>query len=635
MQAALRWYEAQSAASCVLPAGIRVDFPADPCVTAGGQPSRLLKTRTRMVASLQFGVIQAREISHVASTPDGRCVSRSAELAELVPAGCRYAYDLIVEVGLATFLEGRQLEEVREQLQRGRHPLLVPHSSLWQLQRRFLFYLGAMHRQALPKLREYLTHRGGYTALLDGTCELGSPVLLGVTEAEEEMILGSWKIPSENRVDVRRCLGELTATAGRPSRVLHDLSGPLREACEDEFPGIAHRVCHYHFARDVGSDLYEQPQAALVAALRRHKLVARLHDQRKEQVRRLAEMSLPGEAGSHSPVFPPAPSLLARWRGGLWAQGSVDQVWREVVVALHHWILDYAHEGSRRGFPFDPYLLYQHRRWQTAEALLRELLAIPGAPGRAPRVLTNLQQWLHEYLSDAQVTSALVEWGAREKLFHRLRDALRLETFGSLPPLSDSLPLGSADEQAVAKSLAQLERDLEGSASDAAAQIILKHLHKYQGRLVNTLLSPETLTATVAALDTIPASNAWSDRTNNKREAQWRELKRARRRVHGRGKLTVELAKLPAAWGLVPNLLNPRYLELVVGSLDHLAAKFAQAASTAGSYIHWQAQQAPRRAGQMSKRELRSPTFLSDLRAAYADLRAAAAAKTDVNPTEF
>lgn len=35
---------------------------------------------------------------------------------------------------------------------------------------------------------------------------------------------------------------------------------------------------------------------------------------------------------------------------------------REVLLAFHYWILDYRSDGRRRGYPFDPYTLYLHRR---------------------------------------------------------------------------------------------------------------------------------------------------------------------------------------------------------------------------------------------------------------------------------
>ncbi len=36
--------------------------------------------------------------------------------------------------------------------------------------------------------------------------------------------------------------------------------------------------------------------------------------------------------------------------------GSNDTLGREVLLALHGWMLDYAGDGHRQGYPFDPIL---------------------------------------------------------------------------------------------------------------------------------------------------------------------------------------------------------------------------------------------------------------------------------------
>ena len=183
-------------------------------------------------------------------------------------------------------------------------------------------------------------------------------------------------------------------------------------------------------------------------------------------------------------------------------------------------------------------------------------------------------------------------------------------------------------ERQVADALDRLQDELAAEPSDPAAQIVLKHLRKYRDRLVARSVTAQ------GEPESIPTGGVWSDRTNNKREAGWRELKRNRRRVHGRGKLGQDLEKLPAEWGLVPNLRNPRYVELVLGgNLDNLAQKFAEVTPAAGSYFCWLRRQSERRPGQVSKRELRSPTFLDDLSALYTNY--CTAAVTSGNPTEF
>ncbi|MCP4458081.1 MAG: hypothetical protein GY816_08675, partial [Cytophagales bacterium] len=114
----------------------------------------------------------------------------SPKLAILVPSGARYAYDLIALVGRQSYLEDRKLNSIHEEII-NRHKLPhIPFSSLYDLQRKFLFYLGEVHRQAAPRIKNYLQERGNNTWLIDGTIEPGTPVFFGVKEAYEGIFLG-------------------------------------------------------------------------------------------------------------------------------------------------------------------------------------------------------------------------------------------------------------------------------------------------------------------------------------------------------------------------------------------------------------------------------------------------------------
>lgn len=263
-------------------------LPADVCFRfdAGREaagPGGVQKTIRRTVVSLGHGRFQACETVHYRVGHAGSSGGRSATLAALVPPGAGYAFDLIADVGVETYLHGRRLGELQEQLARRQPALRVPRSTLWDQQQQFLFYLGVLHRQAAPVLREYLAHHGPVTWLLDGTTEPETAVFLGIEEAAGGMLLGNWKIPSENVADLVPCLQQAADRYGRPDRGLHDLSPAMSGACEQALPGVSHFVCHQHLARDVGEDLYEAPQAALCKRLRTLRLQLRLKEQRRGQ----------------------------------------------------------------------------------------------------------------------------------------------------------------------------------------------------------------------------------------------------------------------------------------------------------------------------------------------------------------
>ena len=214
---------------------------------------RALKTKQRTVASLEHGHFHAHETVRQHTTATGqRTAWHSVELRRLVPRGCRYAFDLISHLGIETFLHGRSLQDVQRSLAERQPVIDVPFSSLWDQQHRFLFHLGQMHERAAPVIRGFLASQSHVTWLIDGTLEPDTPVFFGIQDAASGLFLQGWKIPSENADDIAACLKEAAERDGRPAGVLHDLSPAMSAACEAALPGVPHRICHFHLARDVG-----------------------------------------------------------------------------------------------------------------------------------------------------------------------------------------------------------------------------------------------------------------------------------------------------------------------------------------------------------------------------------------------
>jgi hypothetical protein len=600
--------------ACLFPQQQQLDFPA--VVPPGSPQTRILKTRRRKVVSLALGIFWAREVVRVADTSGGPQIFRSETLRRLVPPKCVFAYDIIVAVGIATLLEGTQLQELQRRWRQRSPALDLPLSTLWNLQRRFLFLLGAMHRQALPKLKEYLRQRGGYTALIDGTIEPPSPVLFGVSEAEEKMVLGSWKIPSENQDDISCCLKELATEAGCPKRVMHDLSEAIAQACSVAFAETPQRVCHFHFVRVVGQELYASAQAALAAAWRRHKLTKRFHNQRKMLTQRLAKEASKPTAGK-TPAEITSVLSAALHQKGPSTEVSKRLIY-EALLAFHHYLQDYGHDGQGEGYPFDPSSLYQHRRLAAVAAQTSHLLT-QSQSQTWPRALASFHEAMQSYLSDPEVVEAAADWERRVKLFDRLRAALRLNKSDSSAPLSNRFLLDEKGEQKVASSLTRLRQQLERAREkskeaweESPEGIVLAYLEAYEGQL---LVSGNTEELTEGGAARTARASLAADRTNNTREAQWRELKRGRRRVHGRSSLAKDLTSFPAELGLVMNLENQRYMKLVVGNQEELAEHFAAADPGALAYKAWLKKQNPLRPGHLPKRELRVPLFLAKVAA--------------------
>jgi len=564
-------------------------------------PTTVCKTRRRNVVTLQYGRFSAREVVRQKTTESGETQPiPSCDLARLVAPGCRYGYDLVAHVGLESFLFGRRLQEIQHNLQANGPSIHIPTSSLDELRRRFLFYLGQVHRHTAPVLRESLSQADGRTWLIDGTLEPGTPVFFGVQDAASAILLGCWKIPTENADAMVPCLEETAHDYGRPNRLLHDLSSAMSLACQKALPDVPHDVCHFHFARDVGEGLMTQPQHALSRRLRSLKLQVRLREQRKTQTVWLREHDGAPEAAMILQQLLRGEPLTVTWN---------ETLGREVLLAFHFWMLDYAADGKRQGFPFDPYFLYFHRRLIRGHDALGQLLSRPAVKAHAPKALFNLHDHLEGYRTDPQIIAATTHYEVAFREFDRLQTTLQLCADGTSPmhhgydlpadqqqPVREALDLLCDDyRQRIECCSDQVERDV--------CRIILLHAEKYL---------PQLLPSTGLERDNV--------RTTNQLERHWSESKRACRHTQGRRKLTRSFDALPAELMLIPNLRNSEYIDVVLGgSLDHLATKFAEADSNTSSYASWRQTNTSLNLGRIPNRILRQPDFVEHVIEIYDD----------------
>lgn len=554
------------------------------------------KTSTRILVSLNFSTFRAKEIIREKREKSKISIHRSSELARIVPPGARYTYDFITFVGTQTYLEGRTLKEIEKELVNRHVGTRIPFSSLYDAQRKFLFYFGALHYNAAPRIREYLQDCGRITWLIDGTLEAGTPVFFGIKEANDGIFLSSWKIPTENEKDISHCLTKTSEYFSEPEEVLHDLSERMAKSCEIAFPNKAHRVCHYHFASDVGQDLYHSPQEMLSKRLRQTKLRLHLKDQRSRQTQWLSkavhEMNMPltlNDLLSEIEVTLP-------WN---------EALGREVLLALQLWMLDYPRDGHRQGFPFDPYLLYFHRRVVTVYEASERLLSRDSVRQKAPKVFFNLSDQLKRYLTDPIVAEASALYEKAYRIFEQLRSTLRIWAKGS-SPMHESYELHPHEQKDAQESLNDLRKqfDVESRAcTDPKEQdfydITLTHLDKYAPYLFPAQASQGQEEIFV--------------RTTNDIEKEWGTRKRIRRKTHGRRKLTRDFNALPEEYMLVSNLKNPRYVEIVLGSFDHLPEKLAEAGKTAGPYSQWYKRKDPLSIGRVPVHLLRKENFINNL----------------------
>jgi hypothetical protein len=562
-----------------------------------GPPGLVQKVVCRTVISLRHGRFQACETIRQQGQPGAPFIRRSMQLADTVAQGGRYAFDLISYVGVKSYLHGRSLKDIERELIEQTPKLIIPRSSLWDQQQRFLFYLGHLHRKCAPLLREHLDGHRPVTWLLDGTLEPGTPVFLGIKNAADDIMLDGSKIPSENAEDIAFCLEQAAALYGFPDRILHDLSGPISKACDLALPTVPHDVCHYHFTSDIGKDLYDQPQAALCRRMR----ILQVQFQLKKQRRRQAD-SLRHQVDSSAQLM-----LRDLMEGKATGVEFNDMLGREVLLAFHFWILDYRSDGQHRGFPFDPYTLYLHRRLVRASRAVDDLLSRPAVARQARPVMFSFQQGLQRYRNDPEIVAIADSYERACAMFSRLRTALRM-TPEHIQNLHRVHELPSGEQHAIKAALTTLRCQLREQAKEendpdhSFAQIVLNHLEKYWPRLLP---------------DQLPGQPQPWHRTTNALEKDWRSLKRPRRQAHGRSSLTLDFVSLPQEYLFVLNLQNPTYLQLLLGgSLETLPAKLAEASRETGPVYKWREVRDPQLLGRPPHSCLHDDRFIENLVAA-------------------
>ncbi len=104
---------------------------------------------------------------------DGKLVTaRSSDLAKLLIPRSVVGYDIMVYVGRERFVQCRQREEIRTDLE-SRYGIVLSTGEISALGRRFLVYLETLHWRSAPALRAALETDGGWPLHIDATGEDG------------------------------------------------------------------------------------------------------------------------------------------------------------------------------------------------------------------------------------------------------------------------------------------------------------------------------------------------------------------------------------------------------------------------------------------------------------------------------
>ncbi len=216
----------------------------------------------RTVVTYAEGTFEAVDVQKKCAANVSHPVVKSVMLARIVRPRQRFAYDIIVYVGLARYLRRKQREEISEEIFHKRG-VQMSAGTVSNLCDRFLLYLEALHIARSPDLKSFMQEYG-YPLHIDATSDRGKGGLFVCMDGFRGWVLCAGKIESESEERLKPFVEKTIALFGAPIATVRDLGPPGRNAVA--FPaknGIPDFVCHYHFLGAIGERLFNSCYAIL------------------------------------------------------------------------------------------------------------------------------------------------------------------------------------------------------------------------------------------------------------------------------------------------------------------------------------------------------------------------------------
>ncbi len=462
----------------------------------------------------------------------------------MTPQRGQFGFDVIEYIGKALFVQCRNELAVQADLAARNIPIST--SEIGFLGKRFIVYLALAHRECHAELRHYMASKGGYILHMDATCEGDSPHVFSCIDQINNIVLGNRKMLTEDSQHIIPLLWELKSAYGTPIALVHDMGSAILKAVAKVFPAVPDYICHFHFLRDLGKDLFEFEYRTIRRATRAFKVKATLSQAEKALKGVIDdEVELSANLQAYLDGKPPVPT---QQRLHPWV----------AAYLLIGWVLAAGSDCDGLGFPFDQPHLAFYQRLREAYPSLKQLQA-KGVSGLPLGVLRRV-------LTDGALKNLVTRIEQKIAIFNQLREAMRIARPDSGRGLNDE---GDGDIKTI-ESRVKMFRGSEKiktlSANDTSYQKMVKQIDKYWSKLFADPILIDTPAGTVMVQP---------QRTNNLMEQSFRFLKRDGRKKNGQKALSRTFVGMLADTPLVRNLDNTDYMTILLKGKASLAARFA------------------------------------------------------------
>ena len=523
-----------------------------PQVDAGRQVDlRVIKTRAKNVVTLDIGAFCAKET--ILQNCVNGTVYTSKELRCLSPHRATYGYDVLVFVGYGLFVRAVSEQQIITEL--AQRNVFISQREIGFLGKKFITYLAIAHQQSRQRLKQAMALRGGYILHLDGTCEGDSPQLFTGLDGLAEIVLDNIKLPSEKAELLIPFFRQIRQHYGVPVALVHDMGQGILSAVKEVFKDVPDFICHFHFLRDIGKDLFGKEYSKIRNRLKKHKIRALL----RQKVKVLEK-----DIGDDTQAVV---KLMAAIDNGPIEALPLQKMPVIAAYATIQWIFDTSEQLDGYGFPFDcPHMVF-YQRLQAAQRLVNAIVASPSnAKDKNNMIFFKLWRPLTKIIEDQQLKSAAGQMEKKVQIFKKLRKALSIAMPGGKKGLNDDGQQSNIKsiEQKVKDFRKEIITDKKLCEKDDYKKMI-KQIDKYWDKLFT---DPITVYTPAGEITIQP------QRTNNIVERFFRDFKRRNRRKSGTVSLNKTLKFILADTPLVKNLDNAEYLEIILDGSSTLEERF-------------------------------------------------------------
>lgn len=410
---------------------------------------------------------------------------------------------------------------------------------------------------------------GGTPWHVDATGEEGSGTVLIIDAGWRGWVLGTRKISTECKEQIKPLLHETADQFEDPCVVVRDYGKGLIPAIEEFVHERNVKIiilgCHTHFIKFVGKDLLTSEYSKLRQLIRNHNIRAGLKRIVREWSRELGENIFELKTKIEIWISPDKAQPLPKGNLGL-----------ATVRAMTQSALDYLENSKNQRFPFVMPHFEFYQRCTTLHKACEFYIDHPLTDKPVLKALNRLFRVLYPVFSDSSFEQITQSLSYQFKLFTELRTALRLNPDDATKEVMPGVrePQRIAGElndikKALRKYKAELQRVRRRVTQDNqnAIDTILKHLKEHEKNLWgHTMKIPKSAGGGIKIVG----------RTNNEIENFNGGLKRDERKRSGRKVLSKDFEDLPDGVPLIKNLKKPDYVKILCGSLDNLPDAIAK-----------------------------------------------------------